>query len=247
MIADRIDFISSYCDRWCERCAFTSRCSAYACQMAIAMCDGDVAAGIELAVGQPHPVGDEKEMPVGQRLMEEFEQSPPSRAELDRWDRDEKARRKRITKSALAQIAETYTDITLAWTRDHAERIRPAAETNVGDALEIIQWDVCLIAAKLRRALEGRDRQRSGGEDWNDDPIQNDWNGSAKVALISLARSEDAWRTVADVPDNCGAAVCLEAAQRLRGAAAQEFPDAWRFKRPGFDDPAPNVDDGRIR
>jgi hypothetical protein len=37
---DRIDFISEYCDRWCERCAFTSRCSAYAVQIATAMCEG---------------------------------------------------------------------------------------------------------------------------------------------------------------------------------------------------------------
>lgn len=49
---ERIDFISSYCDRWCERCAFTDRCSAFACDVAIGMC-GDVAAGIELAFGIP--------------------------------------------------------------------------------------------------------------------------------------------------------------------------------------------------
>ena len=47
MNTDRIDFISAYCDRWCERCAFTDRCSTFACSAAIAMC-GDDAAGIEL-------------------------------------------------------------------------------------------------------------------------------------------------------------------------------------------------------
>jgi hypothetical protein len=36
----RIDFISDYCDRWCERCAFTTRCSSYAVRAATAMCDG---------------------------------------------------------------------------------------------------------------------------------------------------------------------------------------------------------------
>ena len=36
MNVDRIDFISSYCDRRCERCAFTSRCSLFAVQKAIA-------------------------------------------------------------------------------------------------------------------------------------------------------------------------------------------------------------------
>lgn len=45
---ERIDFISAYCDRWCERCAFTLRCSTYAVEVATAMCDGDVRAGPEL-------------------------------------------------------------------------------------------------------------------------------------------------------------------------------------------------------
>src|SRR5262245_28866198 len=53
-ISERIEFISDYCDRWCERCAYTERCSLFACQAAIGMC-GDVAAGIELAVGRPQP------------------------------------------------------------------------------------------------------------------------------------------------------------------------------------------------
>ena len=53
MNGDRIDFISSYCDRWCERCVFTSGCSLFAVQVALEMC-GDVADGIELAVGRPY-------------------------------------------------------------------------------------------------------------------------------------------------------------------------------------------------
>jgi hypothetical protein len=55
MSGDYIDLISAYCDRWCERCAFTNRCSAYAMQIATAMCDGDFAAGLELAVGALRP------------------------------------------------------------------------------------------------------------------------------------------------------------------------------------------------
>ena len=38
MCSETIDFISAYCDRWCERSAFTERCSAFACDAAIAMC-----------------------------------------------------------------------------------------------------------------------------------------------------------------------------------------------------------------
>ena len=55
MRGNYIDFISAYCDRWCERCAFTDRCSAYAVQIATAMCGGDSKAGVELAVGALPP------------------------------------------------------------------------------------------------------------------------------------------------------------------------------------------------
>jgi hypothetical protein len=50
---------------------------------------------------------------------------------------------------------------------------------------------IALIAAKLHRALSGRDTaepDRCAGND----PIQNDWNGSAKVALISPHSPADA-------------------------------------------------------
>ena len=46
-----IDFISAYCDRWCERCAFTERCSLFAVQCAMAMCD-DEREAMELSVGR---------------------------------------------------------------------------------------------------------------------------------------------------------------------------------------------------
>ena len=36
MAADYIDFISSYCDRWCERCAFTSHCRLFSLQAEMA-------------------------------------------------------------------------------------------------------------------------------------------------------------------------------------------------------------------
>ena len=47
-----IDFISAYCDRWCERCTFTERCSLFAVQAALAMCEGDDEQAMELAIGR---------------------------------------------------------------------------------------------------------------------------------------------------------------------------------------------------
>jgi hypothetical protein len=246
MPADRVDFISAYCDRWCERCAFTGRCSDYACKVAIAMCD-DVEAGIELAVGRPQPVGREKEQSFGERLMENVEQWLPSESELAAFARQEEARRERLECDPLTGIAETYTAVADAWLKDYADRVRESGDTTVREALDIIQWDLFLIVVKLRRALDGHDRSRTDEEEFDDDPIQNDWNGSAKVALISLARSEQSWRTVASATRSGGAAVIIDLIGRLRTAAHDEFPDAMRFKRPGFDEAASAGDDGRMR
>ena len=57
-----------------------------------------------------------------------------------------------------------------------------------------ICWDAFFIRVPLRRALRGLDRAQSAKERFRDDSIQNDWNGSAKLALISIERSVLSWR-----------------------------------------------------
>ena len=119
-----IEFISAYCDRWCERCAFTERCSSFAVQSAIAMCDGDAKAALELTFGDP------------------------------------------ATPQGF---------------------------------------------------------------------LQSDWNGSAKVALLSIERSEAACRSVAAATKAEAAAVLAETLARLGAEVKKEFPRATEFRRPGFD------------
>src|SRR2546426_11198766 len=102
MNGDRIDFISSYCDRWCERCVFTSRCSLFAVQAAIGMC-GDVANGIELAVGRPC---EESQANTGSTLPQwsgEFEDSAMTLAERSDFERREREIDRHIDKWQAAR------------------------------------------------------------------------------------------------------------------------------------------------
>jgi hypothetical protein len=62
------------------------------------------------------------------------------------------------------------------------------------------------------------------------------WNGSAKVALLSIERSERAWRVVAASTGDEGATVLAGSLERLRQEVSREFPRAMEFRRPGFDD-----------
>ena len=67
-----IDFISAYCDSRCERCAFTERCSHFAVKSALAMCDGDMRAALELAVGPARKVGGPPQKSLSERMAEQI-------------------------------------------------------------------------------------------------------------------------------------------------------------------------------
>ena len=68
--------------------------------------------------------------------------------------------------------------------------------------------------------------------------MQSDWNGSAKVAAISIARSERAWRAVAAATGNEAAGVLAASLAALGQQMSVEFPHAMEFRRPGFDEAA---------
>jgi hypothetical protein len=234
MQSERIDLISAYCDRWCERCAFTDRCSAFACNAAIAMC-GDTAEGIELAVGRPRLPEQPSNAADGDRFLEDYCNQMPSDEEMAEFRRLEDARQARVKASSVAQMARTFTGGAMEWIDRH-RAVNEHADAIVRDAFQIACWDACFISVRLCRALSGRDRRVHGEEDADDHPVQNDWNGSAKVALISIARSSGAWRALGDALDDESATALGDDLGQLHGSVLKEFPRATEFRRPGFDD-----------
>jgi hypothetical protein len=233
MSSDRIDFISAYCDWWCERCAFTERCSAYACHAAIGMCGGDVRQGIELAVGRPQPVEGEKRIPD---WVAELESAELTAEEMAAFHREEEARRSRVEGTVLYRASSEFGTAVWIWLRDRAEALSQRGDALLAEALEVIAHDGILIHVKLCRALDGRDRLTTGGEEFDLDPVQNDWNGSAKVALISIRRSASAWRLIADASGDLASRALADDLDALETLATTEFPRAMDFVRPGFDE-----------
>ena len=229
-----IDFISAYCDRWCERCAFTDRCSSHAVEVALEMCDGNFRDAVELAVGAPPP-----RTAAEAKRREEFAADvgdipDPTPQEMREFDRERKAQEERIEETSLTTASERALLLSRRWLEDHAESLEPTATPPLKDALDVAGWDALFIHVKLHRAQSGADdarRERAFRR------IQTDWNGSAKVALISIIRSIAAWETIAAAtgdPDAAHVATELRALQRETEAA---FPNVWKFHRPGFDGP----------
>lgn len=238
MHTDRIDSISSYCDRWCERCPFTSRCSAFAVQAALGMC-GDMVEAVELAIGPPRqvhapPAGSDSDAAVVEVESIESAAETAVRATIDR----ETARWTGIRSTPLMTRATALAVAAHRWLESASNTVAASTDGVLLEALEIVRWDTTFVGAKIARALRGRDRrdEHDGPED-DEDAVQNDWNGSAKVALISLERSEAAWQTIAQATGDAGAAALEAGMGELRRELERTFPAARQFVRPGFDEP----------
>lgn len=230
---NRIEFISQYCDRWCERCAFTARCSAYAVKEAMGMC-GDFEEALELAVGAPCPVGVAGD---GAEPSHHpwFDIPEPTPKELEEAEKEEEARKQRLDESPITKLAWQVAKAAYQWFEAHSDETRASGDVVVVEALEIVEWDSHLIGAKLHRALSGRDRHETGEDLDDEDSVQNDWNGSAKVALISIDRSEPAWQVIAQATGDVAAAELAASLAHLRSEVENAFPAARQFSRPGFD------------
>jgi hypothetical protein len=235
-MADYIDFISAYCDRWCERCRFTSRCSTFAASAAIAMCGDDVAAGPELAAGPPADMTGGPAIAAAPWGLLDIDAAPAASAESAEPIRLEWARAARLDSHPLMQAAHALSMTAHRWFVTRHDALYSAARDPVlEEALSLAMHDAVLIAAKLHRALDGRDRAERRGR-LNDPPAQTDWNGSAKVALVCLERSAAAWQVIAQAgTDDTPSTVAAQMTALVRDVE-ETFPHARSFVRPGFDE-----------
>lgn len=98
----------------------------------------------------------------------------------------------------------------------------------------MIYWYMHFIYVKLQRALHGK-VEDDGREIENG--FQRDFDGSAKVALIAIDRSMEAWiKLMQHLPDIEDEIISLLALlQRIKLTTENEFPEAGKFIRPGFD------------
>jgi hypothetical protein len=250
-----ISGIYNYCDRWCERCAFTARCLSYKMDRATAhrrAADG----GQAEADRQSFWDDIARSFALARRLVER--EAHKHGVDLDSADalveaeREERQRRRAAARegNALHHAATAYwksakvllehlrpeLDLAAAELRaqarlgaGHPEEIA----SEIGEGLEVVQWYMFFIDVKLQRAVASRvDRARDG-----DDGFPNDADGSAKVALVAIDRTIGAWARLRGHLTTRADAILdlLVQLERLRRAVEHEFPTARTFLRPGLD------------
>jgi hypothetical protein len=249
---DHIDFISEYCDRWCERCALTSKCAAFTRQDdpgEIDSCSRAVeqameALRVELAMPAP---------PARPWVTDILNVPPLSEEELKEIARIEEGRSRRAEEHPALVIAREYAIDAYTWLQLYANATRKKADAarrgtrdspeaaalrieidSVFDALEVVAWDKTLISSKLYRALR---MMEDDSAPLGDNPLQTDSNGSAKIVLLLTERSETGWRLIARwAPESEIARKMADTLAALRADIEGAFPNARRFIRPGFDE-----------
>lgn len=246
-----ISGIYNYCDRWCERCAFTSNCLLYAMDQED---DTDPEAHDirnEAFWRKLHNIFEQtKEMILG---WAEEQGIDLESVDVEEAMQQEERRRDEAEAHELSQAAQHYArrvtewfnaerslfpassdEADTEWTLSDQDQASSEQADDIQDAVDVIHWYQYQIAVKIMRGLiSSQDEEEPEAEmDW-----QKDSDGSIKVALIGMDRCIMAWGTLLKhFPDKTESIrPILFHLERLRRKTEQAFPNARKFARPGFD------------
>lgn len=244
--------IFNYCNRWCERCAFTRRCLTFAMQKKM------------FPDQEGRDINNEKFWKDLQRsfdltieLLTEYMKDrgiDPDEIDLEAEDKQREDIGMRADENPAVTAAKNYSTIVTDWIERQEDLLKGKEKmlareidlgigepeitaASIGDALEEIRWYQIQIAVKLVRALEGEDEERDLMEDEEMNDVPKDSDGSAKVALIGIDRSLGAWGELQKhFPEQYDNIMnILVHISDLRTNIERLFPNARRFVRPGFD------------
>lgn len=221
-----ISGIHNYCDRWCEKCTFTSRCTNFAMHQ-------------ELFNKRPYLDVDNKifweELSILMEACSELISESANKHDIDIENIPLEDMPSDEVKHPLSKLAVIYTKKSAEFIKNTNNSFKNPDTTKgikVNEAMEVIAWYSTVIPAKLSRAVNGLTK--------NDDNASSnpDMNGSAKVALIGIDRSTSALCLVfkESIKNRDEVIDLLSHLSKIKEGIEKLFPSAWDFKRPGFDE-----------
>jgi hypothetical protein len=253
-LAQNKNFISgiyNYCDRWCERCTFTSRCMNFA--MSREYSDDPEASDIN---NEKFWQSLSEIFKVTRELLEESAEEMGidlDSIDLEEASRDEGIKDKIAKNHSCCRAAKDYYKmvddffeseyIPSLHVVDKSEgQIAPELQkidnldgpATLDELVEIIYWYHHFIYVKLMRSVRGALEDKS--EILEEFPKDSD--GSAKVALIGIDRSMAAWGHMhKHFPAHRDQILSIiKHLDSLRQRVEIVFPEARNFVRPGFDE-----------
>lgn len=226
-----ISGVHNYCDRWCERCKYIKRCRVGLMELA-RMEDGD---DIE---------GDDLWLELSAMFEATFEMiaKDAKKFGIDLNDiSTENVREKKTELNDIEKKAKSYSRSAHKWLEENNECFQkmqnvefendPFSIPDFFEALEVIRYYLFFIEVKTRRAFFDIE------EIADEDPIQNDNNGTAKIAIIAIDRSIEAYTVLFYRFKDHEEQILkyLKQLANLKEDLISVFPYVMKFVRPGFD------------
>ncbi len=256
MTTDKIANIYVFCDRWCERCAYGSRCEAYAADETIRkkeMLQAD----------------DEKNRLFWESIHLSMQTVFPKieaiatneHVDLDIFEGLSKGKKfdlfqHKAVNNEVLKAGRKYEDAVDDWLDTMADEgelkmmeflpgsvfrvnsdVLPEADKNrTNNLVEIVMRYQLQIYLKLSRLYYTRGREMEEGQNGKND--SNASNGAAKMVLELINRSVVAWWGILQFFPSQKKSIhdMLFLLMRLKKRIEKEFPQANEFIRPGFDE-----------
>jgi hypothetical protein len=237
--------IYNWCDRWCEHCPLTHKCRNFYMQQQRKTEDFQ------------NELPDELDDNLSESLFMFEQMADELGFSLDTTQEEsesihalEEAQEILIDSHPLVEMAEFYFKKGKEWvdlelfTNDFGA-LKFISDTHVlnaeeleshlnliGDAMEVVEWYLFFIPGKIKRSL-----QDQMDDFWNQFPEEERSDlGSAKIAILSIERSIEAWATIHKFfPKDERIVELVANLEKLRSGMVEVFPNYLKFIRPGFD------------
>jgi hypothetical protein len=237
---DLISGIYNYCDRWCERCAYTSRCLQFQIESEEIQ-SGDTLKDFD-ALNARFWQDMSEALVQAMRLIREMavkEGIDPNDLDKETAHSEPHESFQRAREHPCANSALVYSGMVNEWFAvvDEFLEAEESLLTNpplfLDEHLQVIRHYQYFIYPKIVRAVEGRMSEPVTAQNEK----QSDAYGTAKIALIAIDRSLAAWSVLyGEYPVHEDKTLSLLIhLDRLRRSIEVVFPAARAFIRPGFD------------
>lgn len=239
-----ISGIYNYCDRWCEKCSFTSNCYLFNMESKIASYEilnkGKLPKAEDLFdadMEDDSPEFDEEE-------EEDFFED---KDELYKSEEESDAEEIELEANPLVELSKSYFMESMALLKriekkyhfggTPKEKINDPNLSKTRESIEVFGWYHAFIGAKVNRAVNGKMNASKEADEESRSFEEYDMNGSAKVAMISIERSINSLNVLYNLLPEYTEEISnlLIKAGKLRNGVEKEFPGYKNFKRPGLD------------
>jgi hypothetical protein len=252
--------IYNYCDRWCEKCRFTSNCHLYTTESRITshqlLNNGEMPKAEDIYKTEDFADTEEDENIFDEMEDDFFIDSDVDTEEFDEeflqedFDQDGEKELRRIeqNKTPIEKFTQEYLDKSHKLVKKvdekynlyqpPKEKLKDPAFKKLYDNFDVFCYYHMFIHVKFKRAIHGKEDIIEEDDDEMKEIHAYDMNGTAKIATISVNNSISAlnelYKLLPEYNTEIGELLVLLG--KIKNEAEIEFPDCMSFVRPGLDE-----------